>query len=414
MKTRHILLSLALTALVSACSDRPTEPVSKEGTLSFDGFTLEMDDELVTKATAASGSYTILIFDENGNETVSTTYSEVKTSGNTITLPAGSYTLVARSSADEAPASAFELPVYSASADFNITAGKNTALGTLTCTLSQCKVTVSYTDEFLSMVTGNGNASVSVTAGSPLDYQLTYGSSSCSYDTRAGYFAINNGSNTTMEVTFKGSIDGKSQKMSRTFTGIAAKQWRHITFTKKLDTEGNATFDIIINDFVSDADLTNLIAANETIIDVDPSAPVGDGGITLESTCSYDISEAIVVPALPNPFTLTMKATIPNKVKKFEVEIQSDSDAFINSVGSINDGQTVLDLVNPSEGAKQVFTGILPFPYGNDVYDKSEIDFNLSDAQEPLLAFPGNHTFVMRVTDQAGCKKEIPIVLIVK
>ena len=100
-------------------------------------------------------------------------------------------------------------------------------------------------------------------------------------------------------------------------------------------------------------------------------------------------------------------------MKKFEVEIRTTSETFASSVASINDGQTVLDLVNPSAGAQQVFSSILPFPYGNDVYDKDVIDFDLSDAQEPLLAFPGDHTFIMKVTDQQGCKKEIPIVLTV-
>lgn len=403
-----------LAAAISAC-ETPSSNITREGTLSFDGFELSQDDELVTKAvSAAPGTYTIIINDAEGTEYLKTTYSAVKSNGNTLSLPAGNYTLIARSSEDEVPASVFEKPVYGTSKDFTITAGKTTNVGALTCSLQQCKVTVAYTDDFLSMVTGNGAATVSVTAGSPLEYGLKYASSGCSYEQKAGYFAVNNGANTTMEVTFKGSIDGKNQKMTRTFTGISEKQWRHITFTKKLDLEGNATFDIIISDFVSDQELTNSVAATETIIGSDPNAPAGDGGITLESTCSYDITKPIAVPELSKPFKLTMKATIPDKVKKFEVEIKSTSSAFVNSVGSINDGQTVLDLVNPSEGARQVFTSILPFPYGSDVYNKSEINFDLSDAQEPLLAFSGEHTFIMRVTDQKGCKKEIQIILTVK
>lgn len=413
MKTRYILLSAA--ALVFAACENPSEPLSKEGTLSFDACTLSMDDELITKATsAADGSFCIIIRDASGTEQLNTTYADIKSNGNSVSLPAGEYSLEARSSSYDVPAAAFEQPVYRAIKDFTITAGKTTDVGNITCTLAQCKVSVGYTDEFLSMVTGDGATTVTVTAGNPLEFALKHSGSSNSYESRSGYFAVNNGSNTTMEISYKGSIEGKIQRMTRTFTGIQERQWRHITFTKKLDIEGNATFDIVINDFVSDEDLSNSIPTTETIIGSDPSAPVGDGGISLESTCSYDITAPIAVPSLSQSFVLTMRATIPNRVKKFEVEIRTTSETFASSVASINDGQTVLDLVNPSAGAQQVFSSILPFPYGNDVYDKDVIDFDLSDAQEPLLAFPGDHTFIMKVTDQQGCKKEIPIVMTVK
>ena len=109
----------------------------------------------------------------------------------------------------------------------------------------QCKVTVSYSDDFLASVTGEGKTSVEVTAGYPLDYQL---SANGTYDQSAGFFAVNGN---TMKVEFKGIINGKAAKMTKTFTGIAPKQWRQVRFVQKTNEQGQATFDIEIVDLIS-------------------------------------------------------------------------------------------------------------------------------------------------------------------
>lgn len=389
-----------------------SEYKSGEGTLSFGSFSVSLDDSYVTKAvTDAPDTYSVVIVNSEGEEALNTTLGDC-TGG--VVLPVGSYTITVTSQAAPVPAAEFEAPVYTAKADFSIAPGKTTYLDDLVCRLAQCAVSVAYTDEFLEMITGDAVTTVTVTSGSPLEYALHYSPESCSYDQRKGYFAVKEGSSTSMEVVFKGQVDGRTQKMTKVFTGLEPRQWRTVTFTKKVDVEGNATFDISINKYVEDEDLTHDILAEETIIGEDPSNPSGDGDIRLESTCAYDITQPIDVPALGTPFSLTMKAFIPNGVKKFSVEIHSTSENFLNSVGAVNDGQTILDLVNPSEGAQQVFTNILPFPYGSAVSGKTEIDFNLSDAQVPILAFPGAHTFEMKVVDAKGCKKNISIILNVK
>lgn len=382
---------------------------------------LSYDTEVITKAQIeANGNYAIFINDAtSGDLVLTTTYSAVKGNGNKISLPEGSYTFTARSTAEEVPAAAFEEPVYGASKSFSIQAGQDTQLGSIVCNLLQTKVTISYNDDFLASVTGDCTATVSVTPTSPLVYAISYANGTASYDQSAGYFAVNNGTSTSMEVVFKGSIEGKSQKMTKVFSNIQPNTWHQIKFIKKVGADGNSQFTITIDDLILDEELGNLISGAETSIGEDPMAPAGDGGITLESTCSIDITNPITVPALPAAgepanFTLTMKATVPGQVKKFTVEIASTSDAFVTSVKSVNDGQSELDLVNPSAGAQQVFTEILPFPYGAAVKDKDEIDFDLSDAQTPILAFPGTHTFTMHVMDKNGCKKDINIVMVVE
>lgn len=421
MKRILTIAALGAAVLLAACSKDSNfsrEKDSKQGTLSFASFSLDEDQEVVTKASAAGGSYVIKIYDADGKEAVSTTYQAVKNDGK-ITLPAGKYTLEARSTGDAIEPAAFEQPVYGTSADFTIVAGQTTSLGALTCTLLQCKVTVAYSDDFLKMVTGDCSASVSVTAGYPLVYEMSYNGSTASYDQSAGYFAINNGANTTMEVVFKGSIEGKSQKMTKTFTGIAARQWRQIKFIKKVDSTGNATFDIVINSFVDDEDLNNLVSVgNEEIIGEDPSAPKGDGGISLDfdyaNGCDSQFTDLLnmVVPTLDErTMKLVVKVTVPNGVKKFSVNIESSNANFVNAVAAAE--ASTLDLIYPSAANMMIFD-VVPFPHGTELLNQTELTLDLSAAQEAILNFAGTHTFTMMVTDLKGCKNSIPVKMVVR
>ena len=155
-----------------------------------------------------------------------------------------------------------------------------------------------------------------------------------------------NGENSTMTVTFKGGIEGKNQKMTTTITGIKARDYHIVTFMKKVDESGNVSVGIEIDGLVADVELDNDAQGEESGDGNDPDAPVGDGGIDLVSTCEYNISNPVNVPAV-GPFSFTMKAQVPNGTLKFTVDIESTNEDFINSVNTV--GGTKLDLINPSE-----------------------------------------------------------------
>ncbi len=408
---KHILITIlaAATMAVSCKEDNFTYKVDgNNGTLSFDGLSIGVSEDvnkLTTRAQEAGGDYTVILRDAADKMVWQKTYSEIVSLGS-VTLPAGSYSLEARSTSEDVPEAKFEAPVYGATKSFTIKAGVTTTLGSLTCTLLQAVVTVGYNDEFLKSVTGDGATTVELTSGYPLEYALSYNGGSPTVESRKGYFAVN-GSDATISLTFKGSIDGKSQRMRTSITGVKARDWHVVTILKKVDASGNATFGIEIDGLVVDKDLENDVSASEDGDGNDPNAPTGDGGIELVSTCSYDISTAITVPAT-GTFPLTMQAKIPNGARKFTVDIASTNEDFINSVNSV--GGTTLDLINPSEAAMGIFD-IVPFPHGSELSGKTEIDFDLSGAQTPLLAFPGTHTFTMNVIDNKGCRKSIPISL---
>lgn len=412
MMKKYILAACAAVLMMAASCQKSPYNGTETGYLSFGDFSLEVDDAVITKADAADGNYSINIINSDGNCIISKSYSEILGNDDKMSVPAGSYTLVASSSAGSVPDAAFENAIYGTSKEFTVEAGKVTTIGELVCTLVQCKVTVSYSDEFLAAVTGDGYTSVEVTAGKPLKYALN---ANGTYDQSAGYFAV---SGTTMTVTFNGNIEGKSAKMTKIFTGIAAKQWRQIKFIQKKNEQGNAVFDIVIEDLISDETLDNDVEAEEDIIGEDPEKPKGDGGITLEfdyeAGCDEeltDFSNLLIVPVETRDMVIKLKATVPGGVKKFTVDIASDNEAFLASVDLANARH--LDLINPTEDNMIIFE-VVPFPYGQELLGKTEISFDLSNAQDAILLFKGTHTFTMTIVDNQGCSKQIPVTMIVE
>lgn len=414
----NIIIAIASVAMMfcASCEKSLVAPEKEVGYLSFGELSLGVDETVDTRATAA-GNYSIKIYNAEENLVKSMSYSEVTAeTAEKISLPAGNYTLVACSSTEEVPAAAFEQPVYGVSHQFTIEAGKvYEIIEPLVCTLLQCKVTVAYNDDFLAAVTGAGKTTVEVTAGSPLEYVLN---ADKTYDQSSGYFAVN-GTNTTMTVVFSGSIDGKNAKMTKTFTNIAPKQWRQIKFIAKKNEQGDATFDIVINDLVNDDTLNSNVSGEEEILGEDPDAPKGDGGITLvpdyERGCDAEITNLqniVIKPIEEKEMTIKFMATVPNGVKKFTVDIESTSAAFTTAVNAATD-KGHLDLISPS-AANAIIFEVVPFPHGSELLGMFEIPFDLSAAQEPISIYPGTHTFKMTVVDNNFCKKEIIVKMVVE
>jgi len=288
-----------------------------------------------------------------------------------------------------------------------------TSIGDLTCTLVQCKVTVSYSDEFLACVTGAGKTTVTLKAGYPLEYAL---SADKRFDQSAGYFAVEGN---TLEVVFQGGIDGKNQKMKAVVTGIAPRQWRQIKFIQKKNEQGNATFGIQIDDLIGDVTLNSVVSpSDELILGEDPDAPKGDGGITLlpdyEAGCDEeitDLSALKIVPFEERTMAIKLKATVPNGILQFRVDISTDNDGFASAVAAAD--ATSLNLIYPSAQNGVIFD-VVPFPHGEELLGKTEVAFDLSAAQDAILNYKGTHTFNMYILDQTGCKNEIAVTMIVE
>ena len=411
---KNIILTIASAALVlfASCQKTPNTAEKGIGYLSFSNFSLGLDETVETKASPAGGNYTISIYDADENLVEQKTYNEVKNNDYKLSLPAGEYTFVASSSSEAVPVAAFEQPIYGVSKTFTIEAGLETPIGELTCTLLQCKITVSYSDEFLAMVTGPCSTKVEVTSGNPLEYVLN---ADKTYDQSAGYFAVNG---TTGTVVFKGSIEGQTKSQTVSLTGIAPKQWRQVRFIKRVNEQGEATFDIVIQDLISDSTLNNDVETSEDILGEDPDAPKGDGGIKLkldyEGGCDPEITDLenmLIVPVSVRDMQIRFRATVPGGVKKFNVAISSTNNAFVAAVNAAD--ALNLDLISPS-AANAIIFDVVPFPHGNELLGQTDIAFNLDTAQDAIINYKGVHTFTMNIVDNEGCKNQIPVVMVVE
>lgn len=421
MKRNYMIAALsAVLMLAASCQKTAVNNVNGNGFLAFGDFSLDIDEEVITKSETADEGYTIFIYkrvaEELGDLVKTMKYSEVLSNDDKISLPAGDYTLVARSIAGDVPVKAWEKPVYGVSYPFSIAAGLVTTVDEqLECTLLQCKVTVAYSDDFLALVTGAGSTKVELTAGEPLEYTLSKSEDVVTYDQRAGYFAVNGNS---MTVTFKGSVEGKTMSMTKTFNNIAPKQWRQIKFIPKKNEQGTATFDIVIDQLVSDDILNEDITAKaEDVIGDDPDAPKGDGGISMsfdyERGCDEeltDLENMLIVS--DRDMKIYLNLSVPGGLKKFTVDITSDNPGFQGAL-EVVDAHDGIDLIYPTSKEYGIFE-VVPFPYGTELLGQTLIPFDLSAAQDAIIGFKGTHRFVMNVMDNAGCKKAINVAMVVK
>ena len=108
---------------------------------------------------------------------------------------------------------------------------------------------------------------------------------------------------------------------------------------------------------------------------------------------------------------IRFKALVPNGVKKFNVSIDSDSNAFLTAVDAAEARN--LNLIAPS-AANAIIFDVVPFPHGEELLNMTEIDFNLDAAQDAITLYRGHHTFTMSIVDNKGCKNSIPVTMVVE
>ena len=445
-----LALLLGVSGLMVSCSDdiqyngEGTKPEVNlglpegYGMLSFGEMQISIDEsEALVRSTElpeVDGNNVIKIKDAEGKVVVDCAYKDTKDSSEGIALLAGVYTLEVCSTSDEIPAAAWEKPIYGATkSGIEVKAGQVTPITEpITCALLQCKVTVDYNDDFLAMV--KGACKTTITIGSSLEYNLNWDATEGkvkSYEKRAGYFDVNNGANTTMEVKFEGSIydeeseSVKTMRQSKAFDGIEARQWRQVRFVKKVNEEGNASFEIVIDSYVEDDNLgTEDMTGEESVIAPDPNAPKGDGGIMLlnvtgltentnptkEAWNAEKTEKPIINMANIDGNTFTFNASIPNGTREFYVDITSTNADFNSAVREItvddeNPGRIYLTKTDDiNRGVVTALSNFgINFPTPEEVINKTDILFDLTPAIEPLMYYQGIHTFSMYVRDSEGC-----------
>ncbi len=361
------------------------------GTLSFMQFDVETSTEIdiiSRAATSATYNYVIRIFDANGDQVGDDyIYGQMPES---IVLNTGTYSMSVQSQSD-IPAAEFEAPVYGATVNnIVIEEDQTTDVGVITCKLINIKVSVAYNEAMQAVMGDDCQAIVEIGNGA-----LTFakGESQC------GYFAAPEVSN-AMTVKFSGTVDGNYATMTRAFTDVKAGQWRKINFIMTVNEEGDATFDVVVEDWCDEKELGNNIDVSEEVIGPDPDAGEGeeenpDAPKVIYKGGSVPSSAIVITDGMQLGFTISA----PKGIAGLSVDIASDNADFNNDVLSM--GISPIDLVNPSE-AQISICNMFGLPYGESLVGQTETAFDLSGAVTPLLGFPGTHSFTLTITDAEG------------
>ena len=387
-------VALALTIGLVGCERDKIGYGDKEGatgTLSFMQFGVETstDIEIISRAaTSATYNYVIRIFDANGDQVGSDyIYGQMPES---IVLNTGTYSMKIQSQS-QIPSAEFESPVYGATVNgIVIEEDQTTDLGVITCKLINIKVSVGYNEAMWAVLGDDANVLVEIGDGA-----LNFAKG----ESQNGYFAAPEVSN-AMTVKFAGTVDGNYATMTRAFTDVKAGQWRKINFIMTVNEEGDATFDVVVEDWCDEKELANNIEVSEEVIGPDPDAGEGeeenpDAPKVIYKGGSVPTSPIVITDGMELGFTISA----PKGIAGLSVDIASDNADFNNDVLSM--GISPIDLVNPSE-AQISICDMFGLPYGSNLVGQTETAFDLSGAVTPLLGFPGTHSFTLKITDAEG------------
>ena len=277
------LLLLSATALfaMTGCDD-PNYPKEEtgEGQIALRTLSLDVTTEttaIESKSSEDVSNYTVRILNKETGATVyEWKYSEMP---EVVTLPVATYTIEAfNKTVDDA---AWDSPYYYTSKDVDVLKDKISEPGTLTCKLSNVKVSIKYTDELKELIGDGSDVTVKVTVGSSvLDFAYS--------ETRAGYFKYLPES-TSLVATFSGTVDGSYIQEYKTLTDIAAGQHRIITFDARIAPDPKTktgligTTGLCLTSTVTVIDLTRDIPVSEDAVEPDDNLSVTPSTLSLTS-----------------------------------------------------------------------------------------------------------------------------------
>lgn len=422
---KHIIFQLlgvlTLTAAMTSCHDDIVDKTTVDkgtGEAQLASMSIDMSDaEIVMQHTGSRASVDLNDFSVVVKSTTnpaaapySWRYGDMP---EVITLPVGDYVVEVES--HKIQKAEWDRPYYKGSKNFTIESGKIVNIGVVTAKFASLKVTVVFDDEMRKLLGDD----VTVTIESNDSGKLVFTPS----ETRAGFFEVVPNS-TTMIAHFEGTVDGTYMKSDTPFTDVQPGQHRIVTY--KISTgpsipEQSGTIDpndgIIIDTDIETIPIDGNITVEDDILDGsdrpgqegqpdDPDDPGDDnpGGdkpgetaaATFEATDSPNLSLTGVNVASDNFGNAKVTIRCPKGFKNLVVTIVTDSDDFKVTLEDLN-FMPSFDLAYPGEAEENLRN--LQLPVGNEVINKTDVLFDITNFVGLLKIYPGNHNFVLSVTD---------------
>lgn len=436
MKQSYLFNIIAAGALVfglTSCHEDitgPVTPTGDNGTLQLSSLSIDMSDaEKVIQSSAGRATTDLSDFlvyiSAQGSEDILYTY-RFGDMPEVVTLPAGDYTVNVES--HKIQKAEWDHPYFKGGQDFTITANEITHVEPITAYFSSLKVTVRFSDE-LRKVLGED---VKVTILANDEGLLVYTPA----ETRSGYFEVVDNS-TTMIAHFEGTVDGTLTTFDTPFTEIAAGQHRIITYkvkngpdipeqSGKVDPSGGIGVDASVEIIDKDGNVTveeDLMdgsdrPGHEVLPDdpnTDPEPGPGPGGETDEPVASFESTNSpnlhldqtnIANESFGNAI---VTITCPKGIQHLVVNINTDSDAFLTTLGDLGLDKP-FDLAYPGDLEEQIGEEGLGLATGDKVINQTSVLFNITDFVPLLNIYPGEHKFIITVTDNENQTASLTLV----
>lgn len=406
---KNLTLAAVATILCVSCikDNSSFSTLRNEGYLELSSMSMDFEKALEITPTRVSeintAGFTVNIFDSENALAGSWIYSQLP---DRITLPVGQYTIEIFSG--EAADAAWDSPCYGARQTFSIEKDQTTPLGTITCSLTNIMVSVSYNDYMLSLMDDDCKVTVTIGKG-----EMVFGKD----ESRIAYFKAELEEN-TMTVEFSGTIDGEYYAETNVFDGVKAGQHQMLKYSLKENPQpdtpqGEANFKFSIDLTCNVLDVNKNIDITEDLIpDPDQEQKPGEdkgaptiewvGGI-LDQTYKLTTTDTTQVKI---PITIDA----PNGIAEFTVDIISTASAF--SKESLQDLglDTHLDFVNPGDMKSGLES--LGFKTGEDIVGQTNLTFNITTFV-PMFVVANNEevNFKLSISDAMGNPVEKTLML---
>ena len=425
-----IFSTLAIaTCLLSSCHDNwtPSDEADGVGQLRMEAIDITNAETVINRAGYDVSDFIVTVNDAEGKSLQQWTFAQMP---EIVTLPVGdNYTIDVISHKQQK--AAWDAPFFKGTSEkFNIAKNRLTTVGTVTCKLSNIKVSIRFSDELKSLMSDDCKVTVLANDEGRLEFTKD--------ETRCGYFEALSGSSTLI-ATFSGTIRGNYEEIRKVYTDVEAGQHRIITYSIKggdptiPDETGNIeTGDITIDMSTIDESIEGNVSVDEDLIDGErpghegdkepdtPTPPVGgdDKYFDFETSMLYTdgndkdpdkINEAVD----GNDYSIGIKSEFPLTYLKVKIESDYLTEEFLQSVELTSE----FDLTNlsPELKAKLSDPEGFNFPVDDKVKGQTYVMFNLTPFI-PLLNIsptPNDiHKFYLSMADEKGNEKTIVLTFI--
>ena len=410
------------TFMMSSCSDNWAPSTDDEGVgqLRMDAINVTNAENVINRAGVDVSNFIVSINNADGETVKRWKYSEMP---EVVTLPVdeGYYIDVISHNQEKA---AWEAPFFKGSSEkFNIVKNQLTNAGTITCKLSNIKVSIKFADDLKKIMEDDCKVTVIANDAGLLEFTAN--------ETRSGYFQAIEGSS-TLVATFTGTIRGSYEEIRKVYTDVEAGQHRIITYSVKSgdptipDENGNIDIadGISIDMTTIDESVNGNVSTDEDIIDGDrpgqeepvnpePDQPTPDEPSEKFFTFNTSISLTETNQAVEGKdYSIDIVSINPLANLKVKIESNYLNDEFLASVGLVSE----FDLANLTpELTAMLGEGGFGFPTGDQVKGSKSVKFDLTPFI-PLLNLsptPNDiHKFHLTVVDDKNNSETVVLTFI--